>query len=147
VTAAAPNLRRRLWLVALVSAVAGGLLLMHGVQPPAASAEHDDTAVAETAVGHHPGSHTDHDSHHRHEHRSGKCDGCHPVAHGALLCVAVVGSLVGRRLLHRFGVALRRLVGAVAATVAATGATWWNTRQRSLRPPRPVWVQLCVMRC
>jgi hypothetical protein len=106
--------------------------------------------VAETALGHHPGSHTGHDHDRPHDHQdhgSGHCDSCRPAAHGALLCVAAVGSLVGRRLLRRFGVALCQLVGAVAAIAAATGATSWDALQRPLRPPRPVWVQLCVMRC
>lgn len=125
--------RRRWAAVLALPALAGALLVMHGLDVASAEVGVHGSATASAA---HSDGHTGGD-----ERGPARCDGCH-VRHAVAACVAVLGTLVTLRLAGRV----------VRVRASSLGRpTCPGRRQRVLRevlrPPEPAWVRLAVMRC
>lgn len=121
-------------LTVLTVVVAGGLLLMHGLDTHG-SQMHPAAASDSIAVS----GHGDHGAE-RHHDESSHCDGCMA---GALMvaCVAVISVFVSLSL-------IRRALGARGSTSSLS--SWLDRVQWAvdvLRPPDPAWIRLSVVRC
>lgn len=161
----------RMVAVALTLPLVGGLLLMHGIEAPGASPGAHGAAMAATHMADdHSHSQSRSESH---DHAApavpvlatgttaatsgdarvtdpagtdGGCAACGLMGHGVMLCVAVVGTVLGAGVVRRFGLVLRRLIG-VAGVWAGVAAAVAVVAHRVVPPRRPVRVELAVMLC
>lgn len=111
----------------------GALLLMHGLDARVHIEPSPAHPVAAAAAGHSgkAGQAAGHDDEH--------CPTC-AAGHVMVACVAILTVVAGL-------ICLRRVLGQVVATLAATTTAGVRIVHRVLRPPEPAWVRLAVMRC
>ena len=121
-------------ITALTVLVAGGLLLMHGLDTHGSQMQ--PVAVSEvSAVDGHGGHGVDH-----HDDDGSHCDGCMAGAAMAA-CVAVIMVFESWSL-------IRRVLGASRSTpLLMSGLDRVRRAVDVFRPPGPVWIRLSVMRC
>ena len=121
-------------ITALTVIVAGGLLLMHGLDTHGSQMQ--PVAVSEAvAVDGHGGHGVDH-----HDDDGSHCEGCMAGAVMAA-CVAVITVFASWSL-------IRRVLGASRSTpLLMSGLDRFRRAVDVFRPPDPAWIRLSVMRC
>lgn len=113
--------------------VAGGLLLMHGLDTH--GSQMHTAAVGEMgALDGHGGHGVDH-----HDRDESHCEGC--MAGAVAACVAVMTAFVSWSLI-RYGLAARRSTLSLLAVLDR-----FRRAVDVFRPPDPAWIRLSVMRC
>lgn len=121
-------------ITALTVLVAGGLLLMHGLDTHGSQMQRAATGEM-SAVDGHGGHGLDH-----HDDDGSHCDGCMAGAVMAA-CVAVITVFAPWSL-------TRRVLGASRSTpLLISGGDRVRRAVDVFRPPGPVWIRLSVMRC
>jgi hypothetical protein len=111
--------------------LAGGLLLMHGVDAGVSTGGFHEASVTAPTHSHHGETPT--------EHHAADCDGC-TVGHIMAACMAIVATVVGLRL-------ARRATGTSVSTLVDSATNRIGAARQRLRPLDPAWVRLAVMRC
>ena len=121
-------------ITALTVIVAGGLLLMHGLDTHGSQMQPVATGEV-SAVDVHGGHGLDH-----HDGEGSHCEGCMAGAVMAA-CVAVITVFASWSL-------IRRVLGASRSTALLTSGLDRVRRTVDVfKPPGPVWIRLSVMRC